>query len=87
MSDFTGKRFFADETVPPIKQVDIYGNITYKPVFRMTRSYVNYIKAKEAKAKQLEIQKLKEKLEFEFEKYGEVDDVDYQRFMQLIKQN
>lgn len=83
MNEFKGKKFYVkDDDVK--RSFDIYGNIVEKPIFHMTRTYVAYLKEKEMLEKQQEIAKLKAKLEYEHQRYGEVDPVDFNRFMQMV---
>lgn len=83
MIQFTGQKFFAIEG-DTTTVYDIYGNKTEKQNFRMTRKYSAYLQEKAEHEAKMEVIKLREKLEHEFKTYGEVDDIDYQRFLQLV---
>lgn len=83
MMQFTGQKFFAIEG-DTTTVYDIYGNKTEKQNFRMTRKYLAYLKEKAEHEAKMEVIKLREKLEYEFKTYGEVDNIDYQRFLQLV---
>ena len=82
MMQFTGQKFFAIEG-DTTTIYDIYGNKTEKQNFYMTRKYSTFLKEKAEHEARMEVIKLREKLEYEFKTYGEVDDIDYQRFLQL----
>ena len=83
--DWVCKKFYVPEDLPPISVVDIYGNETFKPQFKMTFGYINHIRTQQEKEEKMELEKLKQKLELEFQLYGEVDEVEYQRFLNLTK--
>ena len=63
----------------------IYGEKVEKPIFHMTDAYAEYLKKKDAYETEMEFQKLKEKLLYQQKTYGEVDEVDANRFYQLLR--
>ena len=63
----------------------IYGEKIEKPIFHMTDAYAAYLKKKDAYETEMEFQKLKEKVLYQQKTYGEVDEVDANRFYQLLR--
>ena len=63
----------------------IYGEKVEKDIFIPTKGYVNFLNQQREKEEKMELEKLKQKLELEFQLYGEVDEVEYQRFLNLTK--
>lgn len=56
----------------------------YKDEFVPTRAYMKYLAEKEQQKKQLEMDALKSKLDYQQKTYGEVDSVDYAAYMNMI---
>lgn len=56
------------------------------PEFRMTKGYLNYLKAKREQELKDRIMCLKEKLEHQLKTYGEIDELDFQELQALMKQ-
>lgn len=63
----------------------IYGEKVEKDIFVPSKDYVDFLKEQQEQQEKMEFEKLKQKLEFEYKTYGEVDDVDYNRFLELSK--
>lgn len=61
------------------------GDFETKPDFRMTKQYVNYCKQRQELAEKFDLQVLRNKLQYQKDHYGEVDPVDYQLYVALIK--
>lgn len=80
MNDFYGKKFFCSGTTIVY---DEFGTMQEKAEFRMTRSYLKYLREKEQKQLELEVLALKSKLEYQYKTYGSVDDLDYKNFLKL----
>lgn len=53
--------------------------------FVMTRGYKNFLKEKRKKEKEQELSILKSKLEYQYKKYGEVDDIDFHEYLYKLK--
>ena len=81
---FTGKHKFRITNEHVFKGYDIYGQPIYKDEFKMTSSYYRYLQNKAEHERQVEFEQLKAKMQYEYEKYGEVDPVDYTRFQQML---
>ena len=82
MLEFQGKKFIPTNEI--IEVFDIYGNKYLKTKFIPTKAYMDYLKLKEMYEEQQELIKLKATLDFQMQTFGEVDDVDYQRYMYLV---
>ena len=66
------------------EKIDIFGNITEVPIFRMSEQYKNYLTEREQLKKQQELLVLKNKLDYQMSTYGEVDEVDYNLYIHLL---
>lgn len=84
MQPFEGKKWFCPNEYTEV--VDCFGYVTKKPVFRMTSAYRAYLAEKEAAKQAHELRVLKSKLDYQFETYGEVDEVDYNQYVRLLGQ-
>ena len=56
-----------------------------KANFAPTQNYINWLKEKQKKDKEEYIKVLRLKLEHQYKEYGEVDEVDFNEYMDLIK--
>ena len=79
---YNGRKFiyFGNETT-----YTIYGEKVEKSIFIPTKGYKDFLNQQQEKEEKMELEKLKQKLELEFQLYGEVDEVEYQRFLNLTK--
>ena len=82
MQPFTGKKWFCPDEYT-IK-IDCFGRETKVPVFQMTKAYANYLSEKEKLRKQHELLVLKNKLDYQYQTYGEVDKLDYDNYIRLL---
>lgn len=79
---YQGHKFFCtDEKIV----YNEWGERVIKPIFRMTKQYIEYCKRKEEEKRQYEIRCLKESLEYQMKTYGEVDKYDYQRYVSMVQ--
>lgn len=81
MLEFKGCKFRCDGEV---EVFDIYGNKTLKPHFIPTKAYMEYLEQKRELEERMEVEKLKATLDFQMQTFGEVDEIDYQRYMHLV---
>lgn len=56
-----------------------------KPDFRMTYTYVKYLKEKRLATLEDELSILKNRLDYEYRTFGEVDEVDFQEYETALK--
>lgn len=57
-----------------------------KTDFRMTRKYVKYLKEKKLVTLEDEVSILKNRLDYEYRNFGEVDDIDFQEYENTLKE-
>jgi|LGOV01.1.fsa_nt_gb hypothetical protein len=79
---YSGARFYPKESLP---NVDMWGNVTTKTKFVMTKGYRAYLDEQEELRQKAITRNLKHKLDYEFEKYGEVCPLDLQEFIRQVK--
>lgn len=84
MVKFKGKKWFVKE-VELVKDKEVWWEDSYieKPKFKMTRKYSEWCQARAEEKRQEEIRILKAKLEYQFQKYGQVDEIEFQYFLHL----
>lgn len=80
---FTGKKFRPTGEVKIT--YSIYGEKIAKEVFMPTSSYMRFLHEQEALKQKKELEHLKASLEFQYAKYGEVDPIDLDRFVEMVK--
>ena len=81
---YNGKKFY------PAGEVEYYDDLGFKRTktnFKMTRTYVKYLREKRAEEEHMELVKLKHKLDYQRITYGEVDKYDFDEYMRLIQQS
>lgn len=81
---YTGKKFY------PAEETEYYDDLGFKrtkTIFKMTRAYVQYLAEKHAEEEHMELVKLKHKLEYQRQHYGDVDKYDFDEYMRLIQQS
>ena len=57
-----------------------------KTDFRMTSTYVKYLKEKKLATLEDEVSILKNRLDYEYRNFGEVDDIDFQEYENTLKE-
>ena len=57
-----------------------------KTDFRMTSTYVKYLKEKKLATLEDEVSILKNRLDYEYRNFGEVDDIDFQEYENNLKE-
>ena len=57
-----------------------------KTDFRMTFGYVKYLKEKKLATLEDEVSILKNRLDYEYRNFGEVDDIDFQEYENTLKE-
>jgi hypothetical protein len=82
---YSGSRFRPDKGNIKVTH-DAFGFATEKQVFIPTSSYVEYLRDKERAMKQHELNVLKNKLDYQYATYKEVDKVDYDQYIHLLVQ-
>lgn len=84
MVEYQGCKFFCvDEKVI----YNEWGEKVTKPIFKMTKQYIEYCRRMEEEKRQKEITILKHSLEYQMKTYGEVDKYDYQRYIFMVQQS
>lgn len=81
---YNGKKFY------PAGEVEYYDDLGFKRTkthFVMTRAYIKYLREKHAEEEHMELVKLKHKLDYQRQHYGEVDKYDFDEYMRLIQQS
>lgn len=77
-------------TQPPKHKYRYVGNIEYhdcwgykqvKKKFIPTRQYIEYLKQREIEKELFELRVMKEKLEYQYKTYGEVDKLDFDNYI------
>jgi len=81
---FNGSKFFY---VGSSYKYDDFGNKIEKKEFRMTKKYKEFLDEKRCYEEQLEVEILKQKLEWQKETYGDVDELDFQCYLRLIQKD
>ena len=80
---YTKTKFFCNDE---IEHIDLVTEEKYTtPKFVMTSQYKAYLAKKREIEYQRELYMLKEKLKAEYNKYHEVDEIDYQRYIAMIQ--
>ena len=57
-----------------------------KADFRMTYTYIKYLKGKKLATLEDEVSTLKSRLDYEYRTFGEVDDIDFQEYENTLKE-
>lgn len=85
MNNYQGKKFYLSG-IKKVKNYDIwqYDEYQEKKEFKMTKNYREYLAEKRRKEKEEYIMCLRDKLNYQMKKYGEVDELDYQEFIRLV---
>ena len=81
---FDGSKFFY---VGSSYKYDNFGNKIEKKEFRMTKNYKDFLDEKRRYEELLEIQTLEQKLKYQKETYGNVDEIDFQYYLYLIQKS
>lgn len=81
MEKFVGSKW---RCVGSHTEYDIWGYAKEVSDFRMTSSYLKYLKQKQEEKELNELKVLKNKLDYQYKTYGEVDDLDYNLYVRLI---
>ena len=66
-------------------EYDIWENAKEVNDFRMTPHYLEYLKQKQEEKELKELMILKNKLEYQYKTYGEVDELDYNLYMRWME--
>lgn len=82
MEKFVGSKW---RCVGSHTEYDIWGNSKKVAEFRMTSSYLRYLKQKQEEKELKELMILKNKLEYQYKTYGEVDELDYNLYMRWME--
>lgn len=77
VNKFDGKKW---RCVGERVKVDSWGYTTIVPEFQMTRSYRQYLVEAQKQKEYNEFIVLKNKLDYEYKTYGEVDEMDFNRY-------
>lgn len=87
MGNYEGKKFYLSG-IKKVKNYNIwqYDECVDKKEFKMTKGYKEYLAEKKRKEREEYIVVLRDKLNYQMKKYGEVDELDYQEFVRLINQ-
>ena len=84
---YTGKKWFcAGEEQVLDKEVWWEDKYITKPTFKMTLNYKKYLREKAEREKAEKLMMLKDKLEYQYKTYGEVDELDFREYEYLLKQ-
>lgn len=84
---YTGKKWRVKDEVVGFASNDWWDDTKeLKPVFGMTRGYAKYLREKREAELADRIRCMREKLEYQEKKYGEVDPIDLSEFMALVQQ-
>ena len=67
------------------KTTNRYGETVYRDKFVPTTGYMKYLEEKREEEKQQEIKLLQAKLQFQVDKYGEVDSIDFAEYKDKMK--
>jgi len=78
---FKGAKFYCDGEITTF---DMWEKPCSKPVFKMTRSYINYLHAKELEECKMKVATLKAKIDYQLQTYGEVDELDAKLYEALV---
>lgn len=83
INQFNKSKFFYSHSI--MKKEYKYINsddyiMTEKKVFKMTKSYINYLNEKKRKEIENELIVMKNKLDYQYKKYGEIDEIDFQEY-------
>ena len=81
---FDGSKFFY---VGSSYKYDNFGNNIEKKEFRMTKNYKDFLDEKRRYEELFEIQTLEQKLKYQKETYGNVDEIDFQYYLYLIQKS
>lgn len=84
MIEFNGKKFRPTGNVTQCGYDVWKCEKIFKDEFVPTSAYMKYLAEKERQKRQLEMDALKSKLEYQQKTYGEVDSVDYTAYMNMI---
>lgn len=85
---FTGSKYFCTgEISVQDKSWPICDEVRYvtKATFVVTKSYKKYLDAKRKFEQQEELRILKQKLEYQYKTYGEIDEIDFQEYQYKLK--
>lgn len=79
---FTEKRYF----VGGYKDVvGSHGEVERKPIFRMRKKYIDFLKLKKKSDLEEQIKTLRRKLDFQMKEYNEIDDMDFSELKYLLQ--
>lgn len=73
-------RFFGTETT-----YTIYGEKVEKDIFIPTKGYLKFLDEQRKQEERKNFEKLKQKLIYQYQQFGEVDEVELELFNQLLK--
>lgn len=81
---YEGKKFYYTHST--FKQSDNYYNDEKTEIkhFAMTKTYKDYLKDKKIKDLENKLNILKEKLNYQYKHYGQVDDLDFKYYEYLL---
>lgn len=82
MIEFVGCRFRPTGEIE--KKTNRYGETVYKEKFIPTAQYVKYLREKRAAEERLELEVLRQKLEYQMTTYGYVDDLDLAEYQRRV---
>lgn len=83
MSNYSGTKF--RPTGETYTTTNRYGETIVREKFIPTSGYMKWLEEQKAQKKQEEVELLKAKLQSQFEKYGEVDEVDFNEYRYKMK--
>ena len=75
--------FNSRNTLKKIRQLIIFNE---KVDYRMTYTYIKYLKGKKLATLEDEISIFKNRLDYEYRNFGEVDDIDFQEYENTLKE-
>lgn len=82
--NYNGKKFVC---IGEKQYYDDLGFKRTKPLFVMTKGYKKYLSEKREYDEHMELVKLKHKLEYQRQHFGEVDKYDFDEYMRIIQQS
>lgn len=91
MKEFTGGKFYPRKETESVRNVEYdWGynvpKYTEKTTFGLTIAYKKYLEKKRQEDREREIADMRNRLQYEYEHYGECDEIDFQCYLKMIGQ-